>query len=76
MKAMDDTLRDFELEDLHASRRLRIGCPVYGNAYTLLKLMHVQQTVAPVTLTPYNGGYYDPRTGRFSPVPPPVPSFR
>jgi hypothetical protein len=28
------------LEDLHNSRRLRIRAPMYGEAYTLLKLMH------------------------------------
>jgi hypothetical protein len=55
MKAMDDTIRDFELEDLHASRRLRIGCPVYGHSYTLLKLMHA---TAPVTRQQENWPYF------------------
>ena len=75
---MDDTLRDFELEDLHAFRRLRIGCPVYGHFYDLLKLQHAAQAVTPATvaIVPYQGGYYDARTGRYSPIPPPRPTPR
>lgn len=60
------------LADLQHYRRLRIGCPVYGSFYGLLKLRTAQHLAdaAPRTRYKYNCGYFDPRTGGFSPYVP------
>lgn len=70
---MQDAARKIELEDLHAYRRLQVGCPVYGDFWGFVKMTQAKASPAAITNVPYRSGYYDPRTGQFSPVPPPRP---
>lgn len=60
-------MNKIELEDLHAARRLRIGCPVYGNFWEL-KELHAKTTgdILPPVVN-YQGGYYSPKYGRHFP---------
>ena len=72
------TLEQIQLEDFHNARRLVIGCPVYGRFYGPLNALHVHQILeaaAPaVSTVKYTSGYFDPRTGGFSPYPTPRPA--
>ena len=60
-----------QLEDLHNIRRLRIGCPVYGSFYGLLKLQtaQLQSEATPKTTVKYSSGYYNAALGGLSPFP-------
>ena len=66
---MEDTLRDFELEDLRAFRRLRLDCPVYGNAYLLLKNNAAGAYTPSRPLRAVNWGYYNHETNAFQLTP-------
>ena len=51
---------------------LIINTPIYGDFLSMAALMLKHEAPqTPVTLLRYNCGYYDARTGRFSPVPQP-----
>lgn len=51
------------------------NAPVYGDFSALWKLRQQQALVSSVTNVEYDCGYYDYRTGGFSPVPVPHPTL-
>lgn len=62
-------MENIEFEDFHTSRRLQIGCPVFGD-FGALKEFHAKTTAE--TLPPvvtYQGGYYSVKYNRFFPYP-------
>ncbi len=64
---MNAELEALALEDLHAARRLIVGCPIYGRFYGALHLQAAQNVLAEVCNTPARQcGYFDKRTGSFS----------
>lgn len=62
--------------DKKTEENLIINGPVYGDLFDFLEKTQARQFVAPLALVPYRSGYYDPRTGGFSPIPRPKPAPR
>jgi hypothetical protein len=63
---MLETTQDFALEDLHNFRRLRQGCPVYGD-FSFLQAERPRFALIRGNIP--NCGYYHPQLGRFMPFP-------
>ncbi len=68
MMTIEQQIEEQKQKDEMHRRRLIIGCPIYADYLTHLRVAAARSMPTTLAIVPYRSGYYDHLTGTFLPV--------